>query len=253
MGKQDLGRPYWLPASVPLTSAASEIKFGQTPEAKGNLDVVAAVTNMTLPTFKLRDLGGAQIIARDYEPLFTLFGKRDSARHPYYWPRSFPLEFTNRLEVEVKNDAVAPEAAGHVIFTAIPREAPQMQIEGLEQLGTPDIITFDPTFTGSAADLITKETAAQDEDFVIHGAYTDLASAQLMITGAWGEQFMSDWTPIWGVASRSASQLSPLLWPRKYFLPKNATMTIMLKNPGAEAAALKLYFVGQRLPAGWAQ
>lgn len=246
MAKRDVGRSYWLPAAVPLTSTANEVQFGNTLEAKADIDIAGGVTNLAVSTFKLRDVSGKQAPANEYAPLYTLFGKRDSARHPYYWPRALRLNFGNRLEAEVKNAAAGAEAAGHLVFLGIPVESPQSSIEGLETQGVTRVFSINSQFTGSAADLFSVTSPEQDGDFIVHGAYTDLASAQLRITGVHGEQFMNDWTPIWALACRSTSQLPVLHWPRPYLIPRGSTITVDFKNPAAEASG-KLYLVGQKL------
>jgi hypothetical protein len=233
-----------MPASIPFTSTLNETQFGQTRDAKADVDVVGGATNLTGATIKARDISGSLILSTELMPIYTFFGKRESARPVLYYPRARPLDFGNSLEVAAKTEGT--EAAGHCVFLCVPRDEADAEIEGLETRGCPAAIAIDSSFTATANEIIPKATPKQDDDFVIHGAYTTLASAQIRIQGVRGEQWTPDFTPVWAFAGRASSQLNILYWPRPYLIPKGSSISIDFKNVGAEASG-KLYLVGQKL------
>lgn len=243
---EKLGRCYWLPASIPLTSTANEVQYATTPEAKADLQIVGGATNLTVSSFKARDIGGGLLLANDYLPILSQFGKRDSARPVHYYPTPIPLGFGNRIELEVKNAASGAEAAGSVVFVAIPDEPAHGEVE-LVGRGHPSGFFVNANFTGSANDHTTRQSPELDSDFVICGAYTDLASATLRITGIYAEAWMTEFVPVWALAGRRTADVPALMWPRKYLIKRGSTITVDFKNPGAEAAGLGVYFVGQKL------
>lgn len=245
MAKRDVGRSYWLPAAIPFTATLNETVFGTTVDAKADLNILGGLTNLTGATVKVNDVSGRLVLTADLTPVLSLFGKRDSARPMFYYPRSIPLGFGNRIEVEAKNDAA--EAASHVVFVGIPDEPPQAQIEGIEEIGQPFIFAVDSKFTATLNEIKSPTTPEQETHFLIHGAFTNLASAQLRIQGVHGEQWTSDFTPVWAFAGRATSQLTVHLWPRPYLVPRGSTLTIDFKNVGTEASG-KLWLVGQKLP-----
>jgi hypothetical protein len=247
MANEKVGRCFWLPVAVPLTSTVNEVQTGMSPEAKENLRIVAALTNLSVSSAKVRDLSGAVNVANEYLPLLSMFGKRGSPRPAFYYPVPLPLKFGNRIEVELKNAAVGAEAAGHAVFIGLPEEAEQGTITDIEQRGNPSGFSLDAGLSGVANEITTKTSTELDRDFIIHGAFTDLQSAQVRITGVRGEQWMSDFTPVWGLAGRATDDIPTFYWPRRYLIPKGSTITVDFKNVGAEAAGLKLFFVGQKL------
>lgn len=247
MSKRDVGRCLWLPATIPFTSTLNETQFGTTQDVKADLLVVGAMTNLTGATVKVGDVSGRASLASELVPILSLFGKRDSARPIFYFPRVVPLGFGNRIETEAKN--AGTEASGHVVFVGVPQEQPQAQIDGLDAQGLPFVFSVDAKFTATANEINSLATPEQDQNVVIHGAFTNMASAQLRVQGVAGEQWCNDFTPVWAMAGRATSQLPVLLWPRPYLVPKGSSMTIDFKNVGSEAAGSKLWFVAQRLVA----
>jgi hypothetical protein len=243
---EQVGRCYFLPTAIPLTSTVNEVQYGTTPEAKANLDIVAGLTNLTVSSFKARDIGGAMLLANDYLPILSMFGKRDGPRPAHYYPTPFPLEFGNRIETEVKNASAGAEAAGHVVYLGVPRDESQGTIE-VEGRGHPSGFFVNANFTATLNEITNRTSPELDHDFVITGAYTDLASAQVRIQGVHAEAWMTDFTPVWALAGRRTADLPVFFWPRKYFVPKGSTISIDYKNTGAEAAGLGIYFVGQKL------
>jgi hypothetical protein len=245
---EKLGRCYWLPSAIALTSTANEIITGVTPEAKADISIVAALTDLTVSRFKVRDLSGQLTLTNEYLPILSMFGKRGGPRPAYYYPTPIPLDFRNRLDTEVKNAASGPEAAGHVVYLGVPREPAQAELT-LEGRGYPSGFFVNANFTGTANEIVSVTSPELDKDFVITGAITDLQSAQVRIQGVRAEAWMTDFTPVWALAGRRTDDIPAFLWPRKYLIPRNGTITIDFKNVGSEAAGLGIYFVGQKLNA----
>lgn len=241
----EVGRSIWMPASIPFTSALNETQFGQTHDAKADVELRGAATQLTDATVKVGDTSGVANLAAEFVPIYTLFGKRDSARPVFYYPAPVRLDFGNRMEIEAVN--VGTEAAGHGVFLGVPRGEVDARVDEGAAGGYPVTLAVDMGFKEAVNEILTTTTADLDRDTLIYGAFTNAASAQLRASGVRGEQWTTDYTPVWALAGRAASQLPVLHWPRPYLIPRGSTISFDFKNVGAESAGTKIWLVGRKL------
>jgi hypothetical protein len=241
----EVGRSIWMPASIPFTGVLNETQSGQTSDAQQDTDILGGATALTGATVKVRDVSGKYQLASESVHIYTLFGKRDSARPIYYWPRPLPLDFRGQLEIDAVN--AGTEAAGHVVFIGLPRAERDMRIDETQQQGYPATVPVDMGFGAVANEVTNKRTAKLDRDFLVYGAFTNSASAQLRAMGVDGRLWTSDYPPVWAVAGRAAAEQPVLFWPRPYLIPKGSTVAFDFKNIDAEAAGTKLTLVGHKL------
>lgn len=251
-----LGTPFFLPLEITLSGTVNENVTGQT-QTNFNDDLLILGCETDIQTCQVQfSLEGTlpQIWSQFPVPVKTLCGAPDTARPVMWWPYPSPLRIGKRIQAQVLNvngegggdDEDDNDVFGFIFNCAQPTDGPT-QLDP-RRLGPTQVIPIDSKFTGVAGEQTQNTVDPVDYDFLLQGFYTDLTDAQIRIRDVERRQWMSDYIPIWGVASRQSSQLNTQNLRVSYLIPQQQMISVEFENDATiPEASGQLYMVGQIL------
>lgn len=258
-----LGVPFYLPLPVTLTNTPNENATGQT-STNFNDDLLILGCETDLETSKVQfALEGTlpQIWSQFQVPVRTICGSPDTARPVFWWPYPQALRVGKRIQAQVLNVNGEGAAAGtefNFIFNcAQPSLGPSGdRVQGIvgqnvldpARLGNLQVIPIDSNFTGVAGEPTQNTIDTVDYDFLLQGFYSDLTNATIRIRDCERREWMSDFVPIWAVASRQSSQLNYQALRTQYLIPMQQMISVEFRNDDTTPESSgQLYMVGQML------
>jgi hypothetical protein len=244
-----IGTPYFLTMPVDFTGVADETPRGLT-TANQNTDVVIydGITDLKQAQvqFSLQAGRVPTLWSTEKIPILSLLGYVDNERtRDAHWSKPYYLRSNRRLEGNFLN--VGAEPAANVVFLCEKVDQLDSVINVDTEVGDISIIGIDSKFTNTLGEEPTREySAPRNWPFLLEGFYSDLQRCNVKIVGVDSKEWMTDWTPVWALASRQESPLRRLRRP--YLIQSGQTLGVNFQNNETLAEESgKLWLVGRRL------